>query len=357
MRGSSLISLAVLCSLMGCESGSPESEVAWSTKANSVLGKDLQKPALNVYQPISENSSSSVMRDAAVEILLQAADSEDPLLRANAIEALHATPQYLTPILKQGLLDSNRGVRFVAAMTVGDLKMTEIAHLLSPLLEDSSLSVRSSAIYAMYQCGLQVDLTPLAGMLFTEDPEVRGNVAMILGKFGNSSAVPMLRKAAHLGMVRVAPARKRIVDLQIAQSMVKLGEDSELEVIRAALFAPADQGEIIALACQICGQLRDGQTLSNLLDLALREGIRQQSAEIRMAATIAVSRIDRTRTPYEVPRAYIRSTHAPLRAQAALTLGFTHHPDVLADLGQMLSDPAPIVQVAAAGAILRNSAE
>lgn len=357
MNGSSLISLAVLCSLMGCESGSPDGEVAWSTKANSVLGKDLQKPVLKVYQSISENSSSRVIRDAAVEILLQAADSEDPLLRANAIEALHATPQYLAPILKHGLLDPNRGVRFVAAMTVGDLQMSEIAHLLSPLLEDGSLSVQSSAIYAMHRCGFEVDLTPLAGMLFTDDPEVRGNVAMILGKLGNPSAIPMLKKAAHQEMVRVDNARKRIVNLQIAQSMVKLGENSELEVIRAALFAPVDQGEIIALACQICGQLRDGQTLSNLLDLALRQGIRQQSAEIRMAAASAVSKIDPSRAPYEVPRAYLRSSLPTLRAQAAITLGLTHHPEVLATLGPMLSDSVPIVQIAAAGAILRNSAE
>ena len=63
-------------------------------------------------------------------------DAEEPLLRANAIEALHGVPEYLGPAVRQGLTDPNRGVRFVAAMTVGKKQLMEIAPLVEGLLED-----------------------------------------------------------------------------------------------------------------------------------------------------------------------------------------------------------------------------
>ena len=54
-----------------------------------------------------------------------------------------------------------------------------------------------------------------------------------------------------------------------------------------------------------------------------------------------------------MPRQYLHSDLARLRAQAALTLGVSRNPEVLSDLGAMLSDDSPMVQVAAAGGILQ----
>jgi HEAT repeat protein len=341
----------------GCSNGEQADQEAWSTRSESVLASDLKRPELKVYQPIAEDSSLAAYRDAAVEVLLQAADADDPLLRANAIEALHGMPQYLAPVVRKGLLDANRGVRFVAVMTVGQQRLVELASLVQPLVNDEAPSVRAAALYALNRCGMEVDLTPLADLLFMDSAEVRANTAGVLGDLGNRTAIPMLKVAAKRPLTRADSARKKIVDLQIAEALVRLGRDEEIEVIQAALFAPGDQGEIVALACQIAGRLTDRQALPTLLGLALREGVRQQSAEIRMAATLAIARIDAAQTPLSVPREYVSSPHQTLRAQAALTLGMSGRSEVLGDLGPLLSDPEPLVQVSAAGAILRVRAD
>jgi len=296
------------------------------------------------------------MRDAAVDLLLQAIDADYPMLRANAIEALHGEPAVLPPVLRKCVRDENYAVRFIATMTIGQLGFTDLAQLLEPLERDESMSVQAAALFARKRLDAATDISALAEFLMQDDPEIRGNSAMILGELGNPSAAGLLRLAVRRPLSRAEPARRRIVDLQIAEAMVRLGQVSELDVIRAALFAPAEQGEIVALACQIAGRLGDRQALPNLRDMAVREGPRAQSAEVRMAAAEAIGRIEPSSMPLEVPRAFMNSEIPNLRAQAALTLGASADPDVLADLSVLLSDADPVVQVAAAGAILRITA-
>ena len=135
--------------------------------------------------------------------------------------------------------------------------------------------------------------------------------------------------------------------------MVKLGDDSGLEGIRAGLFAPGEQGEVVALACQMCGRLGDVRATRNLLDLATREGRRQAPAEIRLAATAALARIEGRLAPESVPMEYVSSESYTVRAQAALTLGALGRPSALPTLAAMMGDANPIVQVSAAAAILQ----
>ena len=72
-----------------------------------------------------------------------------------------------------------------------------------------------------------------------------------------------------------------------------------------------------------------------------------------MAATWALSQISRNLAPIEVPLAYIESHQYQQRAQAASTLGELGDPAAYAALASLLEDRNPMVQIAAAGAILR----
>jgi HEAT repeat protein len=246
-------------------------------------------------------------------------------------------------------------VRFVAAMTVGKLKLVDQCDLVEPLLDDEAESVRAAAIYALRRCGREVDPTPLADMLFATDPEVKGNAVLVLGELGDASAIPMLKQAVRHHAERISMARARIIELQIAEALVKLGDDSGLEAIRAALFTPPEQGELSALACLMCGRLNDQTYLASLREKAIRVGPQQEPAEIRLAATLAVAQLDWTRAPFEVAVAYTDSTHYTIRAQAAAVLGWSRDAVVLARVGRLLDDPNPLVQVAAAGAVLQST--
>jgi HEAT repeat protein len=352
MRFASRVTVGGVLGLAAGCGMSPTGE-PWSTKSQSSVSspETLTVPAVRASTPV--RAQGSQLRVASLDLLDRAAESSNALLRTNALEALQVVPDHLEPHARRGLVDENHAVRFVAAMTIGDLKMVHLAHLLEPLLRDESESVQAAAIYGLRRCELPVDLTPLASMIMSDDPEVRGNAAIVLGRLGNPTAVPVIRMAVGRGMALVAEARVKMVDLQLAEALVKLGEEQEIEVIRAALFAPPEQGELTALACMMCGRLRDQRAVPNLARLALEVGPTRQPAEVRMAATWALAHIEPTEAPMEVPLEYVADPLLQLRSQAALTLGEIGDPAALPHLATLLDDENPLVQVAAAGGILR----
>jgi len=301
-------------------------------------------------------------RENARLLLRQAAESESPLLRANAIEAAAGAgasgdPELAQELIRRGLADSNRGVRFVSAMNVGLLPACSERALVEPLLMDESESVQAAAIFALERCGRRVNPTPLAAMLRSDDPEVRGNAALVLGELGNPTALPMLRQAAGQGMLAVNAARVRIVELQIAEAQFKLGELAAADPIRAALFAPPQQSEFAALACQICGRIGDQAATAALERLVDATGEDERPPEVRLAAAAALAQLRPIRPiDAEMAEAMLLSDLPQVRGQAAITLARMGRAQALLAIQRLLSDPDPGVQVAAAGAILRLTA-
>ena len=347
-----VLTLAAAASLgAGCDmivsTGEP-----WSTKDQST-GDSQMSASLHVEPMPQSQTPETGLFDTALGILRQASTADYAQLRANAIEGLQFAPEHLDLPVRRGLVDENRGVRFVAAMTIGEYRMMDLVHLLEPLKRDDSESVQAAALYGLKRCGKQVDLSPLATLILSDDPEVRANTALVLGDLGNPSAVPVLYRAVGRGMSRVNAAKIKLVDLQLAEALVKLGEERQIEAIRAALFAPAEEGELTAVACMMCGRLRDERTVPNLVRLARITGDFQQPAEVRMAATWGLAHIDPAMASIEVPLEYVTSGEYQLRFQAAMTLGEIGNPGSLARLSAMMSDENPLVQVAAASAILQ----
>lgn len=342
---------ALLLLLGGCASNQQVAE--WGTKDRSYIDPAMPEATLNLAGSISPQAPPAELRENAVSILMQAVESKSPLLRANAIEAFNHAPELLEGLAQNGLADENRGVRFVTAMSVGRQKLTAVASLLEPLLDDDSLSVRAAAIYALKACGRPVDINPLAVMLRSPDPEVKANAAMVLGELGNTSAIPMLRSAVGRNTAGMTPARAKLVDLQLAEAMVMLGAEEQVVPIRAALFNRSEEAELSVLACQMCGRLKDRKAVPDLNNLLAREGNLKRPPELRMAAISALAQIDPAWGVTEVPMAYIAHRGYALRAQAALTLGVLADSRSLPVLATMLSDPNPVVQVSAAGAILQ----
>ena len=330
----------------------PRPSDGWSSKEESTLAMMPDRPEVNLGPAFEVVVDEANTREAAVSVLRRAVDSTNPLLRMSAIEGLKHDKQNVAEAARKGLGDENRAVRFVSTMLVGKLRLTDLRPLVEPLLHDETDSVRAAAIYAIRRCGGSPDMNPLATMLLAENAEVKGNAALVLGELGDPSAISLLRYALGRGLLKAGGAQRRMVELQMAEAMVKLGDLQQLEVIRAALFSRPEEGEITALACQICGEVQDEGSLPNLLDLATRTGKAQQSAEIRMAAATAASRINPRRSVLFVPESYVSSTRFELRAQAALTLGASRQQAALPSLVRLLQDPNPMVQVSAAASIL-----
>jgi HEAT repeat protein len=291
-------------------------------------------------------------RPAALSLLQAASESPSALLRCNAVEAVAPDADASRSVIQRGLVDSNRAVRFVSAMAVGTHRLCDLSLLVEPLLRDESESVRAAAIFALSQCGRRVDPTPLASMILSDDPEVRGNAALVLGEMGNPTALPLLDGCLGRGMALANPARVRIVELQVAEAQVRLGDARAADPVRAALFAPPEQAELVALACQICGRIKDERSVASLRGLVEANGNDARPPEVRLAAIAALAQLGALSTDVLPMVEFLAASDRPeVRAQAAVTLGRLGDPRGLATAARLMADHDPFVQVAAAGAV------
>jgi HEAT repeat protein len=253
--------------------------------------------------------------------------------------------------LRLALGDNNRGVRFVAAMMIGEKKLCSLSMLLEPLLLDESESVQAAALYSLYRCGSKVDLNLLAHMLQSGNPELQGNAAMVLGMMGNTSAVHMIRDALKVPQDLITPIRRRLIHLQMAEALILLGERNELEVVRAAIFSSAQEAEVTALACQIAGRLGDVEVVSTLESITM--STKRYPDEIRLVAATSLAKITPQRMPLELVLSFSSNDSAIIRSQCATALGVQGYQLSLGPLALMLKDVDPLVQISAAGGILR----
>ncbi len=303
------------------------------------------------------SADRATLRERALDLLVNTATSGSDEERANAVEALVATPGRLSGVAETALQDRNVAVRTVAAMTIGKAQVRPLAGKVRPLLTDNSPFVQAAAIYALRRCGIGADPTPLAGMLLDPSTRVRSHAAYILGELGDTSALGPLRDAHKHGggAGRMNGSELRVSDLQIAEARIKLGDSSALADIRSALFpARAEDLEATILAIQIIGQVKDAASVNRLIDLTQPRDPsgQEQPGEVRMAAAMALARMGQPHGS-SIAREFFAGASEPLRAQSAHLFGETKRPENLSVLSRMLEDPDGRVRVAAASAIVK----
>jgi HEAT repeat protein len=302
----------------------------------------------------------STLRERALGSLEAAARDADAQVRSNAMEFALLAPRRMSAARASALSDPNPAVRTSALVTIGRAGLAEHVDRVAPLTADSSAFVRSAAIFAMAKLGrgADSDVSTLADILFNDpSPRVRAHVAFLLGELGQPGAAGMLRDAAAAPMSQATSAEAALLRLQIAEAMVKLGQEGELPAIRAALYAARPEDlEASALAVQILGQLRDRGSTDYLVWMT---GQRDEQgnplpAEVRLSIAAALAKIGMSRGDF-IADEFIDHPSPAIRAQAADVYGHTGTPRNLAKLERMLEDPSPVVRVYAAAAILRTA--
>lgn len=349
-----VIALSVAAvALGGCESPTPKKRVRPSVVARST--ESAETPRRVEREAVLTRSEQSALREKALGILVNTAMGGSPEERANAVEALTAVPTRLAMVLPNALADENLGVRSVALMAAGKAKVGALAATYREALRDASPFVRASAIYALRKNGQNADPTPLSAMLADPNPKLRAQAAFILGELGDRSALPMLREAAGGSVGRANQAQIRVMDLQIAEARVKLGEEAAFADIRAALFpSRVEDLEATVFAVQLVGQLKDQTSTNRLIQLIEPTDADKQPMppEVRVAAAMALARLGQPNGTY-VAREYFAGASPALRAQSAHLLGEIRRPENLPTLDRMLADPDGRVRVAAAAGIVK----
>ncbi len=284
------------------------------------------------------------LRPKAIEQIIASARSSDPFLRANAIEAAQTLPDRVRPLTQLGLTDQHPAVRFAALMTLGKVKLNDLANAARPLLEDENPSVRAAAIYALRRTGARVDLTPLSAMLASQDPALRGNAAMVVGLLGDPGAIPMLKETAQVPIPRANAAQDAIIRLQVAEAIVTLGDASMLDAIRAGAYSQFD--EVRVLAVTLMGQLGDRR-----FEKAVGTMLENPPVELQLAAAGALARFGHA-DGLPVIEVAAGSQIDAVRAQAAMTLGLFPISQAAPTLAKLLDDPVEQVRLAAAAAVV-----
>jgi len=272
---------------------------------------------------------------------------------------MESTPGRLSTFVPRALRDENPGVRSTAALMVGKASLRNLAPALNPLLNDPSPYVRASAIYSLVKSHAEVDPSPLAGLLLGDpSPRARAHAAFLLGELGDNSALGPLHDAAKVAVPRASQAEMKMLQLQIAEAIVKLGEEDQVSTIRAALYpAHPEDLEITALAVQILGQLQDKGAADELIYLTAREDSkgRRWPAEIRLGCAGALARMGRNQGSF-VADEFAGNPAPALRSQAAYVYGEIGRSENLPKLETLLADREGIVRVSAAAAILKLTA-
>ena len=130
--------------------------------------------------------------------LLQAANSNDPYVRAHAIEAIAQTLKASSAAyLMQGLSDKSVIVRYAAAMGLGDIKYKSAKKKLIELVDNPKTDERvvCAAIYALYQIGEDQFAYQLGVVLSSRFELGRASAAQAMGKMGEKSAIGPLKTA------------------------------------------------------------------------------------------------------------------------------------------------------------------
>lgn len=298
----------------------------------------------------------SMLREKAINVVEEASKSELAEVRANAVQAASLVPGRLKSVIDAGLTDASPGVRGVTALAIGRASLKGYETPLRTLRSDGEPLVQVSALFALIKTGVEVDRSPLAWYLLDHpSPWVKRQAAESLGQLGDRSALPLLRDAARAKYPSLAPEQVKILQLLIAEAMIRLGDDTPRQALRAALYpSRPEELEAAALAVTIIGEVQDREATSQLVHLSeYRDRTGQRyPAEVRLAVASSLARLGLPQGAF-IADEYVNSQTPALRAQAAMVYAVTKGPDNLEKLDRLLSDPDPIVRSTAAVAVLR----
>ena len=192
-------------------------------------------------------------------------------------------------------------------------------------------------------------------MLRDPSPHVRAHAAFVLGEMGNPSALAMLRQAAVESRQPGSEAERRVLELQIAEAMVKLGDTEQIQTLRSALYpSRPEELEATLLALQALGNVGERRQIDELVAVA---GFRDETGrgmppEIQLSAARALVKLGETgATRYADELRFDGSER--VRALAAFVYGESSRLETLPKLDAMLDDPSERVRMAAAAGILR----
>jgi len=296
-------------------------------------------PAPPPVPAVRKEPLNPALQEQARKEIRDAFASNDPIMRADAIEAAQNTfGADAREIVSAGLGDKDGRVRFAAALAAGVLKFSDLHDRLWSMSDDPSPAVQVAVRFALHRLGdtrLSQELVKLA---VNENPGIREYVAMVFGMIGEPSALKVLQQMAPKEL-------EPDVRIQIAASRWKAGNDEEgLQVLVAGMVSRYVDDQMTCLIA-----------MSGPRDQRIAEYIRgkltEPYTEVTLVAARALGELGFD-DGYGVAMQGVRSTDPRQRFLAAFALGAIGRSDAQSSLTSLLKDSDPHVRLAAATAVL-----
>jgi HEAT repeat protein len=310
--------------------------------ADSKLGRMPDPPAdPPAPPPMKREGLDSSLQAKAKEELAKDVESNNAIVRANAIEAIQdSVGAEGKDVIVNALSDPNALVRFSAAMAAGTLRLSDARLDVLGLVNDPNAHVRIGVRYALHRLGdthLSHDLETTSRDF---DPHVRADTALVLGLLGEHSALNVLEP--------MLDDPDPDVRIQVAEAMWRLGSEEGLTNLVAGSVSSYADDQIICLLALAAP--KDYRVSENL-----RGRLTADYPQVALAAARGLGELG-SDAGYGVAQSNIKSKDPRIVVMAALALGAIGRADAQPLLSPLLADSDQSVRLAAATAILELKA-
>jgi HEAT repeat protein len=290
------------------------------------------------YPPAHQELANAALRSKARSLILAASSSQNPLVRAHAIEAYRqAAPDIGKDNILNAIADPSRLVRFSALVAAGELRITEAYGPALALVKSEDPTIALAATFCVHRLGDKRFSHRFEKAASDPDRLVRANTALLLGMIGEPSAARVLE--FQLKDLDTA------VRLQAAEGLWRMRNEAALEpLVSATISRYPDDQMIAALALAAPRDPRVAEHLRGLLTTSY--------PEVNLVAARALGMIGND-GGYGVAMQYDRGDDPRQRQLAAMAFGAIGRMDAQTRLGKMLEDGNEDVRLAAASAILQ----
>ncbi len=313
----------------------------------------------------------SRFRVMSLQTLREAAFSDDPVLRMQAMEAIQEVASVdAASCVAENLDNGYAGVSFAALMALGEMRratadgatrlaVAENNRLLQrvrTLAEDRDPNVRIAALFALHAMGDAGRTKELADFLLRNtDARVRANAALAIGRLRDASSINLLHQA-------LKREKKDAVKMQILEALASLGDSHGIERLKFYGFSAVPDQAALALMCLANSRILDAEEMFRIrlrdsdypeIRLQAARGLGRLGFEDGLATAVRELYFNRPRrgVANDPPQQQI----ARVRALAALALEAIGNPDALGPLWDAFNKPdqSPYVRLAISRAALR----
>ena len=227
----------------------------------------------------SDNKYIIGLEKQAVAIVSASLESRDSILRARAIEVIsNAKYKDLMPQVSKLMGDDYVPVRFAAIMAVGDMKYSKSKKSLYKLIEVADASSKLAAAYALARLSDKRKIPLIQRGLFSDDPQICANAAMLLGKLGDKDNIEVLYRVLADSKVSQPVAH------QVAEALASSGDKKIYDNIWTMLISKNVDDRIDGISAM--GKFNGSQAIK-----AIQTMLYDEELEIRLFAAMELAKL------------------------------------------------------------------